>query len=84
MVFSDTNGREVHFAVELTKMFGRASIHMYTLTWRRNLLAINVSGETSDWLQVGQMCSSDSNKLDRIPAETVNTVKIDSTSRLNK
>lgn len=32
----------------------------------RNLLADRVSGETSDWLQVGQMCSSESSKAVRI------------------
>lgn len=37
------------------------------LTWRKNLFAIKASGETSDWLQVGHVCSSDSSKEVRIP-----------------
>lgn len=58
-------------------MLGCVSSYIFNiLTWRRNLLAIKASGETSDWLQVGQTCSSDSNKLVRIPVEMVNMVSI--------
>lgn len=41
------------------------------LTCLRNLLAIRVSGETSDWLQVGQTWSSESSRVVRIPEQEI-------------
>lgn len=41
----------------------------FEFTCRRNLFAISVSGETSNWRQVGQTWSSESSRALRIPGQ---------------